>query len=136
MNRAATNPNSVPTANPLGTESVIKLTVRYAVPSVISLVVNSLYNMVDQIFIGQGVGYLGNAATNVIMPMTLILMAIAMMFGNGASSFMSLQLGKKEPAGGTRCRKYDNIDHWGGHFLPRSVRNLPRTTVLAVRCKR
>ena len=41
MNRAATNPNSVPTANPLGTESVIKLTVRYAVPSVISLVVNS-----------------------------------------------------------------------------------------------
>ncbi len=97
MNRAATNPNSVPTANPLGTESVIKLTVRYAVPSVISLVVNSLYNMVDQIFIGQGVGYLGNAATNVIMPMTLILMAIAMMFGNGASSFMSLQLGKKEP---------------------------------------
>ena len=97
MNRAATNPNSVPTANPLGTESVIKLTVRYAVPSVISLVVNSLYKMVDQIFIGQGVGYLGNAATNVIMPMTLILMAIAMMFGNGASSFMSLQLGKKEP---------------------------------------
>lgn len=97
MNKTATNPNSVPTVNPLGTESVIKLTVRYAVPSVISLVVNSLYNMVDQIFIGQGVGYLGNAATNVIMPMTLILMAIAMMFGNGASSFMSLQLGKKEP---------------------------------------
>lgn len=105
MNKTATNPNSfptvspnaVPTANPLGTESVIKLTVRYAVPIVISLVVNSLYNMVDQIFIGQGVGYLGNAATNVIMPMTLILMAIAMMFGNGASSFMSLQLGKKEP---------------------------------------
>ncbi len=66
MNKTATNPNSVPTVNPLGTESVIKLTVRYAVPSV-------------------------------IMPMTLILMAIAMMFGNGASSFMSLQLGKKEP---------------------------------------
>lgn len=83
--------------NPFGTERIGKLTVRYAVPSVISLVVNSLYNMVDQVFIGQGVGYLGNAATNVIMPMTLILMAIAMMLGNGASSFMSLHLGKGEP---------------------------------------
>ncbi len=83
--------------NPFGTERIGTLTVRYAVPSVISLVVNSLYNMVDQVFIGQGVGYLGNAATNVIMPMTLILMAIAMMLGNGASSFMSLHLGKEEP---------------------------------------
>ena len=68
------------TANPLGTERIGKLAVQYAVPSVISLVINSLYNMVDQVFIGQGVGYLGNAATNVIMPMTLIVMAIAIMF--------------------------------------------------------
>ena len=45
--------------------------------------VNSLYNMVDQVFIGQGVGYLGNAATNVIMPLTTILMAIAFMLGDG-----------------------------------------------------
>lgn len=88
---------TITTANPLGTESIGKLAVRYAVPSVISLVVNSLYNMVDQVFIGQGVGYLGNAATNIIMPMTLILMAVAMMFGNGASAFMSLHLGKSEP---------------------------------------
>ena len=80
--------------NPLGTENTGRLAARYAIPSVISLVVNSLYNMVDQVFIGQGVGYLGNAATNVIMPMTLILMAVAMMFANGASAYMSLQLGK------------------------------------------
>lgn len=84
-------------ANPLGTEKTGRLVARYAVPSVISLVVNSLYNMVDQVFIGQGVGYMGNAATNVIMPMTLILMAVAMMFGNGASAYMSLQMGKGEP---------------------------------------
>lgn len=83
--------------NPLGTEKTGRLVARYAIPSVISLVVNSLYNMVDQVFIGQGVGYLGNAATNVIMPMTLIMMAVAMMFGNGASAYMSLQLGKGEP---------------------------------------
>ena len=44
------------TANPLGYERIGKLLKRYAVPSIISLIINSLYNMVDQIFIGQGVG--------------------------------------------------------------------------------
>lgn len=84
-------------ANPLGTERVGKLMIRYAIPSIISIVVNSLYNMVDQIFIGQGVGYLGNAATNVIMPLTTILMAIAFMLGDGAAAYMSLNLGKNRP---------------------------------------
>ena len=82
--------------NPLGTERVGKLMMRYAVPSIISIVVNSLYNMVDQVFIGQGVGYLGNAATNVIMPISTIMMALGFMFGDGAAAFMSLHLGKKE----------------------------------------
>lgn len=89
-----TNVASQAVKNPLGTENVGKLIVRYAIPSVVSLVVNSLYNMVDQVFIGQGVGYIGNAATNVVMPMTLIMMAIAMMIGDGAAAFMSLHLGK------------------------------------------
>ena len=48
--------SEVAVKNPLGTERVGKLMVRYAIPSIISIVVNSLYNMVDQIFIGQGVG--------------------------------------------------------------------------------
>ena len=60
--------DNVTEVDPLSTERMGRLMVRYAVPSVISLVVNALYNMVDQVFIGQGVGYLGNAATNVIMP--------------------------------------------------------------------
>lgn len=80
--------------NPLGTERVGKLVVNFAVPSIISIVVNSLYNMVDQVFIGQGVGYLGNAATNVVMPFATILMALAMMMGDGAAAYMSLRLGQ------------------------------------------
>ena len=84
-------------ANPLGTERVGNLMTRYAIPSIISIVVNSLYNMVDQIFIGQGVGYLGNAATNVIMPLTTILMALAFMLGDGTAAYMSLNLGKNRP---------------------------------------
>lgn len=82
------------TKNPLGTERVGKLVVRYAIPGVISFVVNSLYNMVDQIFIGQGVGYLANAATNVIMPINMILIALGLLIGDGAAAYMSLSLGK------------------------------------------
>ncbi len=82
------------TANPLGTERIGRLMVRYAIPSIISIVVNSLYNMVDQIFIGQGVGYLGNAATNIILPVSSILLALGFMIGDGTASYMSLSLGK------------------------------------------
>ncbi len=83
--------------NPLGTEPVGKLMRKFAIPSIISFVVNSLYNMVDQIFIGQGVGYLGNAATNVIMPIVTIMISLSLLLGDGTAAFMSLNLGKKEP---------------------------------------
>lgn len=53
-------------------EKIGKLLRIFSVPSVISLVLNALYNMVDQIFIGNGVGYLGNGATNVIFPLTAL----------------------------------------------------------------
>lgn len=87
--------NEKPVAlNPLGTEKIGKLILRYSIPSIVSFVVNSLYNMVDQVFIGQGVGYLGNAATNVILPITMILLALGLMVGDGAAAFMSLNLGR------------------------------------------
>ncbi len=80
----------------LGTQSIGRLMLRFAVPSMVALVVNSLYNMVDQIFIGQGVGYLGNAATNVILPMMLLLVSLGEMIGNGCAAWMSLKLGRGE----------------------------------------
>lgn len=80
--------------NPLGTERIGKLMIRFAVPSIISLVVNSLYNMVDQIFIGNGVGYLGNAATNVILPIMTVVLAVGLMIGDGCAAFMGLNMGK------------------------------------------
>lgn len=83
--------------NQLGTERIGKLMLRFAVPSIISLVVNSLYNMVDQVFIGQGVGYLGNAGTNIVMPMATILMALTAMVGAGAATWASLNLGQEKP---------------------------------------
>ena len=82
--------------NPLGTQPLPKLLKTYAVPSIIAMVVSSLYNIVDQVFIGQGVGYLGNAATNVAFPLTTICLAIALLIGVGSASRFSLELGAGE----------------------------------------
>ena len=80
----------------LGTEKIGKLLRIFAIPSIMSLVVNALYNMVDQIFIGWGVGYLGNGATNIVFPIVTICLAFSLMFGDGTSSFLSLKLGEKK----------------------------------------
>ena len=82
--------------NILGTEKIGKLIRKFSIPCIISLLVNSLYNMVDQIFIGWGVGYLGNGATNVVFPLNMICLAFALMIGDGASAFLSLKLGEKK----------------------------------------
>lgn len=84
------------TANPLGYERIGKLLRGFAIPSIIAMLVSSLYNVVDQIFIGQGVGFRGNAATNVAFPITTICMAITLTIGIGSSARFSLYLGKKQ----------------------------------------
>ena len=83
--------------NPLGYETESSLLKKFAIPSIISMLVSSLYNIVDQIFIGQGVGFLGNAATNVAFPLTTIALAIALLIGIGSASLFSLYLGEKKP---------------------------------------
>ncbi len=98
--------------NPLGYEKIKTLLFQFAVPSVVSMLVNSLYNIVDQIFIGQGVGYLGNAATTVAFPITTIALAISMLIGAGASAFASIKLGEK---------KYDVAEKTLGNMFMLSV---------------
>ena len=78
----------------LATERVGRLMLKFAVPCVISLLVAALYNIVDQIFIGWGVGMLGNGATNVVFPLTVAALAVATMIGDGACSFVSISLGR------------------------------------------
>ncbi len=82
--------------NILGTEKIGKILRKFSIPCIISLLVSSLYNIVDQIFIGQGVGYLGNAATNIVFPLTVISMAFSFLIGDGAAANLSLCLGKKD----------------------------------------
>ena len=82
--------------NPLSYKSIPSLLKGFAIPSIIAMLVSSLYNIVDQIFIGQGVGYRGNAATNVSYPLTTICLAIALLIGIGSASRFSLYLGAGE----------------------------------------
>ncbi len=80
--------------NPLGVSPVGGLMVKFAVPSVIAMLVGSIYNIVDQLFIGQTVGTLGNAATNVAFPLTTCCVAMALLFGIGGASAFNLAMGR------------------------------------------
>ena len=88
---------AVQQVNPLGTQKISKLLIKFSVPSIVAMLVSSLYNIVDQIFIGQGLGYLGNAATTVSFPLSTLCLAIALLLGVGAASCYSLQLGEGKP---------------------------------------
>ena len=70
-----------PSENPLGSEPISTLLRRFAVPSVIAMLVSALYNMVDQLFIGHSIGVLGNAATNVAFPLSMVCTSIGLLCG-------------------------------------------------------
>lgn len=79
--------------NPLGEENINRLLRQFAVPSIISMLVGSLYNIVDQFFIGQSVGELGNAATNISFPLSISSVALALLFGIGGASAFNISVG-------------------------------------------
>lgn len=83
--------------NPLGYAPIGKILPKFAIPAVISMLVSALYNIVDQIFIGQGVGMYGNAATNVAFPLTTLATALGLLLGIGGASNFNLEMGKKNP---------------------------------------
>ena len=84
------------TSNYLAAEKTGKLLLKFAVPCIFSLIISCLYNIVDQIFVGNGVGYLGNAATGVIFPVAVIGWGVSLFFGDGAAAALSVSLGKNE----------------------------------------
>lgn len=88
--------NQNQSGNPLGNESVGKLLRRFAIPSIIAMLVGALYNIVDQIFIGNSIGELGNAATNVAFPLTTICTATALLLGVGSASAFNLSMGRNQ----------------------------------------
>lgn len=94
--------------NPLGYKPVKSLLITFSIPAIVSCLINSIYNIVDQIFIGQGVGYLGNAATTVAFPIMTIILAFGTLIGAGSSAYASIKLGEKkeEEAERTICNAF------------------------------
>ncbi len=95
-------------ANPLGTEKIAMLVRQFSVPAVIAMLVNAIYNMVDQVFIGHAIGMVGIAATNVAFPITTISTAAALLLGVGGASHFNLRLGEG---------KHEQASHIAGNML-------------------
>lgn len=88
--------NSSDASNPLGEESIFKLIGKFAIPSMISLLVSAIYNITDQVFIGHQVGVLGNAATNVAFPVVTLATAISQLVGVGTAANFNICQGAKQ----------------------------------------
>ena len=84
------------TDNPLATGNINQLMIKFAVPSIIAMMVSAVYNIADQLFIGNAVGTLGNATTNIAFPLSMMCTAIALMFGIGGASSFNLHMGAGE----------------------------------------
>ena len=80
--------------NYLGQEKVGRLLLKFAIPSTLALIISCLYNIVDQIFVGNGIGYLGNAATGIVFPITVVGWGASVLFGDGMATLLSLSQGR------------------------------------------
>lgn len=89
--------------NYIENERLSKLIMKFSIPCVLAMVVNALYLTVDQIFIGQGVGYIGNAATNVTFPFVVLALGFSLLLGDGAAAFYSIKLGEKNKEEGAKA---------------------------------
>ena len=94
---SAPNKNSV-----LGTAPVPKLMLKMAVPSVVAQVVNLLYNIVDRIYIGQGVGAMALTGVGLCMPLMMLMTAFAMLAGSGGAPRAAIAMGRGDKMRRTR----------------------------------
>src|ERR1035437_6526170 len=90
------NPASI--TNKLGTEKIVKLIWKYSLPAIVGTVVMSLYNIIDRIFIGQGVGPLAISGLALTFPFMILLMAFGMLVGAGSAARISITLGENNRA--------------------------------------
>lgn len=88
----------------LGEEKIAKLLVKFSIPCILSLLISALYNIVDQIFVGNSkLGYLGNAATGIVFPILIITQAFAWCIGDGCAAYLSICQGKKDTKNAHQC---------------------------------
>jgi Na+-driven multidrug efflux pump len=99
-------PEKQDAATRLGTESIGKLLLRFSIPAITGMLVNALYNVVDRIFVGQGVNEIALGGLSLVLPLMTIGMAFAMLFGIGAANMISMRLGQ-----GRRQEAENALDH-------------------------
>ena len=91
----------------MGTASIPRLIVEFAIPSILGMLVNGAYNVIDSVFLGQAMGEIGLATATVAMPIMTVFMAIAMLVGNGGNALAALRMGegnRVEAERTTSCR--------------------------------
>ena len=81
----------------MGTESIPRLITEFAIPSILGMLVNGAYNVIDSIFLGQAMGEIGLSTATVAMPIMTVFMAIAMLVGNGGNALAALRMGEGKP---------------------------------------
>jgi len=93
------NPGRDDKVNRMGTESIPKLITEFAIPSIVGMIVNGAYNVIDSIFLGQAMHEVGQAAMTAANPIMILFMAIAMLIGNGGNALAALRLGEGDRVG-------------------------------------
>jgi len=78
----------------IGKEPIGRLLLDFSIPAIIGMLVNAIYNIVDRIYIGQGVDALGIAGVGLVMPVMMIIQSVSMLVGIGANSLFSIRLGQ------------------------------------------
>lgn len=92
------------TENELGEAKISRLLLKFSLPCILSLLISALYNIIDQIFIGNSeLGYLGNTAIGVVFPVTIVVQGFAWCFGDGSAAYLSLCQGKKDTKNAHKC---------------------------------
>jgi len=95
MDRDPNQPESpLDSTSQIGTDSIAKLMVRFSIPSIVGMLVNALYNIVDRMFIGHGIGAMGIAGVTISFPIMLIMMSFSILVGVGANTLFSIRLGE------------------------------------------
>jgi len=92
----------------IGKEPVGRLLLKFSIPAIIGMLVNALYNIVDRIYLGQGIDPLAIAGVGLVMPITMIIIAFSMLVGIGANSLFAIRMGEK---------RHDEVEKIMGHAL-------------------
>lgn len=87
----------------MGTGSIPKLMIEFAIPSILGMLVNGAYNIIDSIFMGQAVGEIGLSTATTAMPLMTLFMALAMLVGNGGNALAALRMGEGDRQAAQRC---------------------------------